>query len=69
MLLWTTNSSTTGFWKKYNTLRKWTYKDDYRLIKALSALYELQDYLANRIAESARDMEYAVKETKKDRRL
>lgn len=27
------------------------YKDDYRLIKALAALYELQDYLANRIAE------------------
>lgn len=27
------------------------YKDDYRLIKALAALYELQDYLANRLAE------------------
>ena len=26
------------------------YKDDYRLVKALAALYELQDYLANRIA-------------------
>lgn len=28
-----------------------SYKDDYRLIKALAALYELQDYFANRIAE------------------
>lgn len=27
------------------------YTDDYRLIKALAALYELQDYLANRMAE------------------
>ena len=33
------------------------YKDDYRLIKALAALYELQDYLANRITESDWDME------------
>lgn len=28
------------------------YKDDYGLVKALAALYELQDYLANRIAEA-----------------
>ena len=27
------------------------YKDDYRLVKALAALYELQDCLANRLAE------------------
>ena len=27
------------------------YKDDYQLIKTLAALYQLQDYLANRIAE------------------
>ena len=45
------------------------YKDDYRLIKALAALYELQDYLANRITESDWDMEYMEEETEKDRRL
>ena len=27
------------------------YKDDYQLIKTLAALYQLQDYLANRLAE------------------
>ena len=31
------------------------YKDDYQLIKALAALYQLQDYLANRIAEEIAD--------------
>ena len=27
------------------------YKDDYQLIKTLAALYQLQDYLSNRLAE------------------
>lgn len=48
------------------------YKDDYRLIKALAALYELQDYLANRIAElgmETREMEYIGGEAKKGRHL
>ena len=27
------------------------YKDDYQLIKTLAALYQLHDYLANRLAE------------------
>ena len=27
------------------------YKDDYQMIKTLAALYQLHDYLANRIAE------------------
>ena len=31
------------------------YKDDYRLVKALASLYELQDYLANRLAEEVAD--------------
>ena len=31
------------------------YKDDYKLVKALASLYELQDYLACRIAEEAED--------------
>lgn len=39
------------------------YKDDYRLIKALAALYELQDYLANRVAELEMDMECETKKT------
>ena len=31
------------------------YKDDYQLIKTLAALYQLNDYLANRIAEEVAD--------------
>ena len=31
------------------------YKEDYKLIKALASLYELQDYLSNRIAEEIAD--------------
>ena len=30
-------------------------KDDYRLCKALAACYELQEYLANRIAEEGKE--------------
>ena len=31
------------------------YKEDHRLIKTLAALYQLNDYLANRIAEEVAD--------------
>ena len=31
------------------------YKDDYQLIKALAALYQLHDYLANRLAGEVAD--------------
>ena len=31
------------------------YKDDYQLIKTLAALYQLHDYLANRLAEEVAD--------------
>ena len=31
------------------------YKEDYKLIKALASLYELQNYLSNRIVEEIAD--------------
>ena len=31
------------------------YKDDYRLVKALAALYQLTDHLAGRLAEEVAD--------------
>ena len=38
-------------------LRKTDVAENYRLCKVLAACYELQDYLANRIAEVVEDME------------
>lgn len=32
-------------------------REDYRVVKALAATYELQDYLANRIAKAVADGE------------